>query len=169
MFNRIIIQELKQWRAKKDRKPLIMLGARQVGKTFVLQKFGEEYFEHCAYFSLDEEEGVCDIFRKTKNPLQIIEQLSYLTSEPILPQKTLLILDEIQDCPEAISAMKYFCEKTPEYVVACAGSLLGLAFGHQGFSFPVGKVDHINMYPVTFSEFLEQRDERLYQLLYVNR
>ena len=163
MFNRIIIQELKQWRAKKDRKPLIMLGARQVGKTSVLQKFGEEYFEHCAYFSLDEEEGVCDIFRKTKNPLQIIEQLSYLTSEPILPQKTLLILDEIQDCPEAISAMKYFCEKTPEYVVACAGSLLGLAFGHQGFSFPVGKVDHINMYPVTFSEFLEQRDERLYQ------
>lgn len=68
MFNRIIIQELKQWRAKKDRKPLIMLGARQVGKTSVLQKFGEEYFEHCAYFSLDEEEGVCDIFRKTKNP-----------------------------------------------------------------------------------------------------
>ncbi len=98
MFNRIIIQELKQWRAKKDRKPLIMLGARQVGKTSVLQKFGEEYFEHCAYFSLNEEEGVCDIFRKTKNPLQIIEQLSYLTSEPILPQKTLLILDEIQDC-----------------------------------------------------------------------
>lgn len=68
MFNRIIIQELKQWRAKKDRKPLIMLGARQVGKTSVLQKFGEEYFEHCAYFSLNEEEGVCDIFRKTKNP-----------------------------------------------------------------------------------------------------
>lgn len=102
MFNRIIIQELKQWRAKKDRKPLIMLGARQVGKTSVLQKFGEEYFEHCAYFSLNEEEGVCDVFRKTKNPLQIIEQLSYLTSEPILPQKTLLILDEIQDCPEAI-------------------------------------------------------------------
>ena len=96
MFNRIIIQELKQWRAKKDRKPLIMLGARQVGKTSVLQKFGEEYFEHCAYFSLNEEEGVCDIFRKTKNPLQILEQLSYLTSEPILPQKTLLILDEIQ-------------------------------------------------------------------------
>ena len=121
MFNRTIIQELKQWRAKKDRKPLIMLGARQVGKTSVLQKFGEEYFEHCAYFSLDEEEGVCDIFRKTKNPLQIIEQLSYLTSEPILPQKSLLILDEIQDCPEAISAMKYFCEKTPEYVVASCG------------------------------------------------
>ena len=74
-----------------------------------------------------------------------------------------IFLDEIQDCPEAISAMKYFCEKTPEYAVACAGSFLGLAFGHQGFSFPVGKVDHMNMYPVTFSEFLEQRDAGLYQ------
>ena len=163
MFNRTIIHELEQWKERKDRKPLMMLGARQVGKTSVLKKFGEDSFEHCAYFSLDEEEGVCDIFRKTKNPLQIIEQLSYLTSEPILPQKTLLILDEIQDCPEAISAMKYFCEKTPEYAVACAGSLLRLAFGHQRFSFPVGKVDHMNMYPVTFSEFLEQRDASLYQ------
>ena len=163
MFNRTIIHELRQWKERRDRKPLMMLGARQVGKTSVLKKFGEDSFEHCAYFSLDEEEGVCDIFRKTKNPQQIIEQLSYLTSEPILPHKTLLVLDEIQDCPEAISAMKYFCEKTPEYAVACAGSLLGLAFGHQGFSFPVGKVDHMNMYPVTFSEFLEQRDAGLYQ------
>ena len=108
MFNRTIIHELKQWKDSKDRKPLMMLGARQVGKTSVLKKFGEDCFDHCAYFSLDEEEGVCDIFRKTKNPLQIIEQLSYLTSEPILPHHTLLILDEIQDCPEAISAMKYF-------------------------------------------------------------
>ena len=104
-----------------------------------------------------------DIFRTTKNPLQIIEQLSFLTEEPILPQKTLIVLDEIQDCPEAIGAMKYFCEKAPEYAVACAGSLLGLAFGHEGFSFPVGKVDHINMYPVTFSEFLEQKDSGLYR------
>lgn len=163
MFNRTIIHELEQWKERRDRKPLMMLGARQVGKTSVLKKFGKDSFEHCAYFCLDEEEGVCDIFRKTKNLLQIIEQLSYLTSEPILPQKTLLILDEIQDCPEAISAMKYFCEKTPEYAVACAGSLLRLAFGHQRFSFPVGKVDHMNMYPVTFSEFLEQRDASLYQ------
>ncbi len=163
MVNRTITKELEAWKNKVGRKPLIMLGARQVGKTSVLKKFGKEQFEHCAYFSLDEEQGVCDIFRATKNPVQIIEQLSFLTEEPILPQKTLLILDEIQDCPEAISAMKYFCEKTPEYVVACAGSLLGLAFGHEGFSFPVGKVDHINMYPVTFSEFLEQRDAVLYR------
>ena len=163
MFNRKIIEELKIWKDKVDRKPLMMLGARQVGKTSVLKRFGEENFKHCAYFSLDEEEGVCDIFRTTKNPVQIIEQLSFLSDAPIEPQHTLLILDEIQDCPEAISAMKYFCERTPEYAVACAGSLLGLAFGHEGFSFPVGKVDHINMYPVTFSEFLEQKDANLYR------
>ncbi|MDO4368754.1 MAG: AAA family ATPase [Bacteroidales bacterium] len=163
MFNRTIINELETWKNKEGRKPLIMLGARQVGKTSVLKRFGKEQFDNCAYFSLDEEKGVCDIFRTTKNPIQIIEQLTFLTEEPILPQKTLLILDEIQDCPEAICAMKYFCEKTPEYAVVCAGALLGLAFGHEGFSFPVGKVDHINMYPVTFSEFLEQKDAGLYR------
>ncbi len=163
MFDRKIIVQLKKWQAKEDRKPLIMLGARQVGKTSVLKRFGKECFEYCAYFSLDEEDGVCDIFRKTKNPKQVVEQLSFLTDIPILPERTLLILDEIQECPEAIAAMKYFCEQAPEYVVACAGSLLGLAFGHAGFSFPVGKVDHLEMYPVTFSEFLEQKDAGLYR------
>ena len=163
MFNRAITKELEAWKNKEDRKPLMMLGARQVGKTSVLKRFGKEQFDNCAYFSLDEEKGVSDIFRTTKNSLQIIEQLSFLTEEPILPQKTLIVLDEIQDCPEAIGAMKYFCEKAPEYAVACAGSLLGLAFGHEGFSFPVGKVYHINMYPVTFSEFLEQKDSGLYR------
>ena len=163
MFDRKIISQLKNWNSKEDRKPLMILGARQVGKTSVLKRFGKECFDHCAYFSLDEEEGVCDIFRKTKNPVQIIEQLSFLTDVPILPNKTLLILDEIQECPEAITAMKYFCEKAPHYAVACAGSLLGLAFGHEGFSFPVGKIDHLEMYPVTFSEFLEQKDASLYR------
>lgn len=163
MFNRAIINELVAWKNKDGRKPLMILGARQVGKTSALRRFGAEQFDNCAYFSLDEEKGVCDIFRTTKNPVRIVEQLSYLTEEPISPQRTLLVLDEIQECPEAISAMKYFCEKTPEYAVACAGSLLGLAFGHEGFSFPVGKVDHIRMYPVTFSEFLEQKDGGLYR------
>lgn len=163
MFDRKIISQLKNWNSKEDRKPLMILGARQVGKTSVLKRFGKECFDHCAYFSLDEEEGVCDIFRKTKNPVQIVEQLSFLTDVPILPNKTLLILDEIQECPEAITAMKYFCEKAPHYAVACAGSLLGLAFGHEGFSFPVGKIDHLEMYPVTFSEFLEQKDASLYR------
>ncbi len=163
MFDRKIIIQLKKWQAKEDRKPLMMLGARQVGKTSVLKRFGKECFEHCAYFSLDEEDSVRDIFRKTKNPRQLVEQLSFLTDVPIMPGKTLLVLDEIQECPEAIAAMKYFCEQAPEYAVACAGSLLGLAFGHEGFSFPVGKVDHLEMYPVSFSEFLEQKDAGLYR------
>ncbi len=163
MFERKIMAQLRRWQTKEDRKPLMMLGARQVGKTSVLKRFGKECFEYCAYFSLDEEDGVCDIFRRTKNPKQVIEQLSFLTDAPILPGRTLLVLDEIQSCPEAIAAMKYFCELAPEYAVACAGSLLGLAFGHEGFSFPVGKVDHMYMYPVSFSEFLEQKDAGLYR------
>ena len=163
MFKRSIIKQLEQWKDKPDRKPLMLLGARQVGKTFVLKQFGKESFEHCAYFSVDEENGVADIFRKTKNPIQIVEQLSFLCDKPIKVGKTLLILDEIQSCPEAISSLKYFCENMPDLSLACAGSLLGLAFGHEGFSFPVGKVDHLNMYPLTFSEFLEQKDAGLYR------
>ena len=163
MFKRSIIKQLEQWKDKPDRKPLMLLGARQVGKTFVLKQFGKESFEHCAYFSVDEENGVADIFRKTKNPIQIVEQLSFLCDKPIKVGKTLLILDEIQSCPEAISSLKYFCENMPDLALACAGSLLGLTFGHEGFSFPVGKVDHLNMYPLTFSEFLEQKDAGLYR------
>ena len=163
MFKRSVIEKLKLWKDKADRKPLLVLGARQVGKTFVLKQFGIECFEYCVYFSLDEENGVSDIFSKTKNPRQIVEQLSFLTDTPIVAEKTLLILDEIQSCPEAISSLKYFCENMPEMALACAGSLLGIAFGHEGFSFPVGKVDHLNMYPLTFSEFLEQKDPSLYR------
>lgn len=163
MFRRRVLDELKAWQSKADRKPLMILGARQVGKTSALKEFGKTSFEHCAYFSLDEESSVCEIFRTTKNPIQIIEQLAFLTDVPIEAQRTLIVLDEIQECPEAISSLKYFCEKVPEYAVVCAGSLLGLSFGHQGFSFPVGKVDHISMWPVSFSEFLEQKDETLYR------
>jgi len=162
MIERTIITSLKAWQTKSGRKPLLLFGARQVGKTWVLRHFGDTCFEHCAYFSLDEETSVAEIFQRTKDPHRIIEQLSFLTDVPIRPQTTLLILDEIQACPDALTALKYFCEKAPDYAVACAGSLLGIAVGHEGFSFPVGKVDHLNMYPVTFSEFLQARDRRLY-------
>ena len=162
MIDRAIITALKAWKAKADRKPLLLFGARQVGKTWVLRHFGATCFEHCAYFSLDEETNIAEIFQRTKDPHRIIEQLSFLTDVPIRPHSTLLILDEIQECPEALASLKYFCEKAPEYTVACAGSLLGLTIGHEGFSFPVGKVDHLNMYPLTFSEFLLARDPRLH-------
>lgn len=155
------MERLKAWKESNGRKPLFMLGARQVGKTWALKKFGEECFRHCAYFSLDEDNNIRDIFIRSKNPKQIIEQLRFLTDVPIEADETLIILDEIQSCPEAISSMKYFCEHTPEYAVACAGSLLGLAFGHEGFSFPVGKVDHMEMHPVTFIEFLGVKEPTL--------
>ena len=162
MIDRAIITALKAWKAKADRKPFLLFGARQVGKTWVLRHFGATCFEHCAYFSLDEETNIAEIFQRTKDPHRIIEQLSFLTDVPIRPHSTLLILDEIQECPEALASLKYFCEKAPEYTVACAGSLLELTIGHEGFSFPVGKVDHLNMYPLTFSEFLLARDPRLH-------
>ena len=165
MIERTILTRLKAWKVKDGRKPLLLFGARQVGKTWVLKQFGKEAFAHCAYFSFDEQTSLADIFRSTKNPLQIIGQLSFLTDTPILPEETLVIFDEIQECPEALASLKYFCEKTPEYAVACAGSLLGLAVAHPGFSFPVGKVDHLDMYPVTFSEFLKSKDSGLYRYL----
>ncbi len=162
MIERSILTQLKAWKDKSDRKPLLLFGARQVGKTWILRHFGESCFTHCAYFSLDEEPHIAEIFQRTKDPKRIIEQLSFLTEHPILPQTTLIILDEVQACPEALAALKYFCEKAPEYAIVSAGSLLGIAIGHDGFSFPVGKVDHLNMYPVTFSEFLRARDARLF-------
>lgn len=163
MIERIILSQLKAWKVKNGRKPLLLFGARQVGKTWGLKQFGKEEFAQCAYFSLDEEAGIADIFRHTKDPAQIIEQLSFLTGTPIIPQETLIVLDEIQECPEALASLKYFCEKAPEYAVACAGSLLGLAVARPGFSFPVGKVDHIDMFPVTFSEFLRAKDPGLHR------
>ena len=141
MFERDIISQLAAWKTDTNRKPLVVHGARQVGKTWTLKYFGREYFDDVAYFSLDKDEsGLCDVFRTTKDPQRIIQHLSFLHGKKIEPQTTLLILDEIQECNEALNALKYFCEEAPEYAVACAGSLLGIYLNHVGKSFPVGKV-----------------------------
>lgn len=161
-IERTIIEQLRLWKNQSDRKPLLLFGARQIGKTWALKHFGETDFERLAYFSFDEDTSLGDIFRTTKDPQRIIEQLSFLTDAPIKPATTLIVFDEIQECPEALASLKYFCEQAPEYAVAAAGSLLGLTIGHQNFSFPVGKVDHIDMFPLSFSEFLRAKDERLY-------
>lgn len=166
MFEREVLKQLSAWKADEKRKPLVIHGARQVGKTWVLKHFGKEYFEDVAYFSLDKDEsGLCDIFRTTKDPQRIIQQLSFLHGKRINPQTTLLILDEIQECNEALNALKYFCEEAPEYAVACAGSLLGIYLNHIGNSFPVGKVNHIYMYPLTFTEFLKTKDPLMYEYM----
>lgn len=166
MFERDVIKQFIAWKADERRKPLVIHGARQVGKTWALKHFGKEHFEDVAYFSLDKDEsGLCDIFRTTKDPQRIIQQLSFLHGRKINPQTTLLILDEIQECNEALNALKYFCEEAPEYAVACAGSLLGIYLNHIGNSFPVGKVNHIYMYPLTFTEFLKTTDKLMYEYM----
>lgn len=166
MFKREIIRQLEAWKADINRKPLVIHGARQVGKTWVLKRFGEDNFEDIAYFSLDKDEsGLRDIFKTTKDPKRIIQQLSFLHGKKINPQTTLLVLDEIQECNEALNALKYFCEEAPEYAIACAGSLLGIYLNHIGNSFPVGKVNHLYMYPLTFTEFLHTKDPIMHEYM----
>ena len=151
-MKRFILSELIKWKESKYRKPLILKGARQIGKTYILKQFGEENYEGVAYFNFDHDEGLYNIFRHTKDPKRILEQLSFIYGKAILPEKTLIIFDEIQECPNALNSLKYFQEEANEYHIVCAGSLLGIRVSHT--SFPVGKVEFINMYPMTFSEFL---------------
>ena len=131
---------------------MLLIGARQIGKTYILKQFGEENYEGVAYFNFDHDEDLYNLFSNTKDPKRILEQLAFIYGKAILPEKTLIIFDEIQECPDALNSLKYFQEEANEYHVVCAGSLLGIRLSHT--SFPVGKVDFLNMYPMTFSEFL---------------
>ena len=151
-MQRFILKKLIEWKESKYRKPLILKGARQVGKTYILKQFGKENYEGVAYFNFDHDEDLYNLFENTKNPKRILEQLAFIYGKAIIPGKTLIIFDEIQECPNALNSLKYFYEEANEYHIACAGSLLGIRLSHT--SFPVGKVDFFNMYPMTFSEFL---------------
>lgn len=152
-MKRKIMSDLIEWKNSKNRKPLILKGARQVGKTYILKEFGNKYYNNVAYFNFDHDNGLYSLFENSKNPDRIIEQLSLVNGLKIEKGKTLIIFDEIQECPDALNSLKYFCEDEPEYHIACAGSLLGIRLSKT--SFPVGKVDFLNLYPMTFSEFLE--------------
>lgn len=151
-MKRFIINELVKWKKSKYRKPLILKGARQIGKTYILKQFGEENYEGVAYFNFDHDEDLYNLFSNTKDPKRILEQLAFIYGKAIIPEKTLIIFDEIQECPNALNSLKYFQEEANEYHIVCAGSLLGIRLSHT--SFPVGKVEFLNMYPMTFSEFL---------------
>lgn len=151
-MRRYIKEKLIEWKNRKDRKPLILKGARQVGKTYILKEFGEEQYENIAYFNFDHDEMLKGLFLNTKDPKRILEQLVFATGKVIKPEKTLIIFDEIQECPDALNSLKYFQEETNEYHIICAGSLLGIKLSYT--SFPVGKVDYLEMYPMTFTEFL---------------
>jgi predicted AAA+ superfamily ATPase len=151
-MKRFITDKLINWKNSKDRKPLILKGARQVGKTYILKEFGEKNYDNVAYFNFDHDDGLAELFLNTKDPKRIIEQLSLANGKKINPETTLIIFDEIQECPNALNSLKYFCEEAGEYHVVCAGSLLGIRLSKT--SFPVGKVDFLSLQPMTFSEFL---------------
>jgi hypothetical protein len=159
-FSRDLMKDLVKWKEDIRRKPLILHGARQVGKTWLLKHFGQQFFEDVAYFNFDEQPDLLDLFNIDKDPNRIIKQLSYLYGRSINPQTTLVIFDEIQECKPALNSLKYFCEQTPEYAIVCAGSLLGVSMARGG-SFPVGKVNHLNLYPLNFAEFLQATDKSM--------
>lgn len=150
---RSVISKLKAWKSKEHRKPLVLAGARQVGKTYILNEFGKKEYENVAYINCDDNDMARDLFLQDYDMQRIILAIGAITQQTIKPGKTLIILDEIQELKRGIASLKYFCEKAPQYHVAVAGSLLGITM-HRGESFPVGKVDIINIYPMTFDEFL---------------
>lgn len=161
-IKREIIDKLKAWKDNPRRKPLVLQGARQVGKSWVLKKFGQECYEDVVYINFDTMPGVKDDFKRTKEPHKLLKVMEMMAGRAISPSTTLIIFDEIQECNEALNSLKYFCEDAPEYSIVCAGSLLGVALNRAGASFPVGKVDFMNLYPVSFAEYLRAADEPLY-------
>ena len=162
---RNIMERLKGWKGKERRKPLILAGARQVGKTYILKEFGEKEFDNVAYINCDDNVLAKDLFTQDYDMRRILLAIGAITRQTIVAGKTLIILDEIQEVERGMSALKYFCENAPQYHVAVAGSLLGIAM-HRGESFPVGKVDVLHIYPMTFDEFLLAKgQERMVALL----
>ena len=153
-MKRKIYQQLLKWKENKDRKPLMLLGARQVGKTWIMQHFGEREYKKVAYVNCDDEPRMKQLFELDYNIERILMTLQAITGVKVTPGDTLIILDEIQEIPRGLHSLKYFCEKAPEYHVMVAGSLLGVTLG-KGESFPVGKVDMLSMYPMDYEEFLE--------------
>lgn len=160
-LKRNAIQDLIKWKSGEDRKPLVLRGARQVGKTWLMKEFGQSYYDNFLYFNFDEEDELKSIFETNKNPHRIIELLSLIAGKKIVPDETLIIFDEIQECPEALNTLKYFKEKANDYHVIAAGSLLGTLLAEPK-SYPVGMVNLLDIYPLTFDEFLEATDEPLY-------
>jgi len=158
-MKRKLYDKLKAWKESPYRKPLIIKGARQVGKTYLAEEFGKNEYEDMIVLNCDKDKRIAGIFKGGFQIQKIISDIEILTGKKIIPGKTLLFIDEAGDVPETISSLKYFCEDAPEYHIILAGSLLGLAI-HKGSSFPVGKVDELDLYPLSFEEFLlESRGE----------
>lgn len=153
-MKRKIYKQLLKWKESKDRKPLMLLGARQVGKTWIMQHFGKKEYKNVAYINCDDEPRMKQLFELDYNIDRILITIQAITGVRITPAATLIIMDEIQEVPRGLHSLKYFCEKAPEYHIMVAGSLLGVTLG-KGESFPVGKVDMLTMYPMDYEEYLD--------------
>ena len=150
---RYAIENLKKWKESRYRKPLIIEGARQVGKTWLMKEFGRIFYSDTVYVNFDSNLRMTELFSSDLQPDRIIMGLELYTGRKINPENTLIVFDEVQEVPRALTSLKYFCEDLPEYHIICAGSLLGIAL-HSGTSFPVGKVDFLKLYPLSYKEFL---------------
>ena len=153
-MERMISNQLLSWKNSSGRMPLILHGARQVGKTYSALTFGKTYYKNTVYFNMEDSREITSIFERDLNPDRIIRELSAKSGQAILKNDTLIIFDEIQACERALTSLKYFCEDAPEYHIIAAGSLLGVALNREKYSFPVGKVDMMTLYPLDFEEFL---------------
>lgn len=160
ILKRLLYKELLKWKESEDRKPLIIRGVRQCGKTWLLNEFGKNNYEDVAYFNFEGNKALQERFDQDLNTERIIEELSILNNKIIKPEKTLIIFDEIQACNNALTSLKYFYENAPEYHIVCAGSLLGILLS-KPLSFPVGKVDILDLRPMNFYEFLLANDEKM--------
>lgn len=161
LMERHAMQTLMRWKDSDDRKPLVLKGARQVGKTWLMREFGRRAYAHTVYLNFDEEDALRSIFETNKDPQRIIELLSLIAGQKIQPRETLIIFDEVQECPQALNALKYFKEKAPDYHIIAAGSLLGTLLA-QPKSYPVGMVNLLELGPMTFAEFLAATNASLH-------
>ena len=163
---RTAIEKMKKWKNSRFRKPLIIEGARQVGKTWLMKEFGKQFYQQTVYVNFDSNKQMKDLFTASLDIEKIIMGLEIYSDMSISPENTLIIFDEVQEVPEALKSLKYFYENAPQYHIMCAGSLLGISL-HNGTSFPVGKVDFLRLYPLSFDEFLlGTGNENLYKLLH---
>ncbi len=157
-MQRTVMADLICWKEKRNRKPLLLKGARQVGKTWLMKEFGRQYFKNVAYLNFDSGGKICRIFDEDYEIRRILQMINIETGVRLEPEETLIIFDEIQESPRAISSLKYFCENAPEYAVIAAGSLLGVSI-HEGVSFPVGKIELLEVHPLSYVEFLKAMGE----------
>lgn len=164
-IKRDIIEKLAEWKQSKTHKPMLLMGARQTGKSWVMMEFGRMFFDYVAYFDFSETLELATIFNQTKEPERLLKELALQTDVPIEPGKTLIVFDEIQECEAAFNSLKYFCDRAPQYHILAAGSLLGVAVRRRKMTVPVGKVSIMRVYPISFIEFLRASEPALFDFV----